>query len=48
MTPRRLAAYLELASHRRREEAAERLAIGALAAQGDSKAIQKELDELGG
>lgn len=44
-SPRRAVAFLVLAGTRRRREAAERLSLTALAAQGDNKAIRKQLKE---
>lgn len=47
MSPKQIAGYLALAALRRKGEMAERLAIGALAAQGERKAINDKLKELG-
>ena len=46
-TPRRLAAWLDLAALRRRDEDADRLTIGALAARGEPKAVEGVLKKLG-
>lgn len=48
LTPRQIAAYLEFSQHLGRIERADTLIITALAAQGDSKAIEKTLKELNG
>jgi hypothetical protein len=48
LTPRQIAAYLEFGEQLDRIERADRLAIAALGAQGDKKAIEKTIKELGG
>lgn len=48
LTPRQVAAYLEFSAQIDREERADALIIGAIAAQGDQKAIEKTLKELNG
>lgn len=45
-TPRQIAGFLELGAARRKHDAAVQLAINALAAQGESKTINKRLREL--
>jgi hypothetical protein len=45
-TPRQLQAFLIIVSHRKQHELAEQLHIGALAAQGDSKAIKDVMRKL--
>jgi hypothetical protein len=47
LTPRQIAAYLELGEKLDRMERANDLAITAIAAQGDKKAIEQTLKELG-
>ena len=47
LTPRQIAAYLEFGERLDRLERANDLAITALAAQGDGKAIEKAIKELG-
>jgi hypothetical protein len=44
-TPRQASAYLRLAQIRREHEAAERLAIAALAARGNSEDLQRQIGE---
>lgn len=44
-SPRQTAAFLAIANRRRARELKEQLAIQALAARGDPKAIQKALKE---
>lgn len=46
MTPREIAAAVHLSSRRRTRDAADRLLLGALAAQGDKKAIEQALSDL--
>ncbi|MDE2467226.1 MAG: hypothetical protein KGL35_00355 [Bradyrhizobium sp.] len=46
MTLRRMNAALELAESRRRRHAAEKLSFAALAARGDGKDIQKQIERL--
>jgi hypothetical protein len=48
LTPRQVAAYLELGAQLDRMERASDLTIAAIAAQGDQKTIEKTLKELGG
>jgi len=45
-TPRRIAAFLNLAHRRMGREAAQALSIGALAARGDAKEIRRQHKEL--
>jgi hypothetical protein len=45
-TPRQLAAFLTIATARRRRELAEQINIQALAARGDEKAMKATLKEL--
>jgi len=45
-TPRQTAAFLAIATHRLRRQMREQLQLGALAAQGDDKAIKATLKEL--
>jgi len=45
-TPRQIAAFLVIATDRRRRELAEQLQINSLAAQGQGKAITAALKEL--
>ena len=47
LTPRQIAAYLEFSRELDRVERADALMIAAIGAQGDSKAIEKTLKELG-
>lgn len=46
MTPREIVASVQLASRRQMREAADRLVLGALAAQGDKKGIEQALADL--
>ena len=46
MTPREIAASLYFAERRRRREAAEQLALGALAARGETHAVKKQIQDL--
>jgi hypothetical protein len=48
LTPRQLSAYLEFSGKLDRMERANDLWTAALGAQGDGKAIEKTLKELGG
>jgi hypothetical protein len=48
LTPRQIAAYLELGERLDRMERANDLAITAIGAQGDKNAIEKTIKELGG
>jgi hypothetical protein len=48
LTPRQIAAYLEFSDKLDRIERANALTIAAIGAQGDSKAIEKTIKELGG
>ena len=48
LTPWQIAAYLEFGEKLDRMERANDLAITALGAQGDGKAIEKAIKELGG
>jgi hypothetical protein len=48
LTPRQLAAYLEFGEKLDRVERANDLTITAIGAQGDQKAIEKTIKELGG
>lgn len=45
-SPRRIVAFSELAAHRKKQELATTLAVHALAAQGDNKAIKKQINQL--
>jgi hypothetical protein len=45
-SPKQIAAFLAIASHRRRREMREQLVLGRLAAQGDDKATKATLKEL--
>ena len=45
-TPKQLAAFLIIAGDRRRREMRDQLQLGALAAQGDGKAIKATLRDL--
>jgi len=47
LTPRQIAAYLEFSDKLHRIERADALMIAAIGAQGDSKAIEKTIKELG-
>ncbi|WP_409188452.1 hypothetical protein [Bradyrhizobium sp. RDM4] len=46
MTPREIMGAFDAAQARRRDQAAERLSIAALGAQGKAASIQKEIDKL--
>src|SRR5206468_10055561 len=46
MTPRQIAASLFFARRRRQREAAESLALGALAARGEPRELKRQLDQL--
>jgi hypothetical protein len=46
MTPREIAGALYFAERRRRREAAEQLALGALAARGEPRALKKQIEDL--
>lgn len=46
MTPKQVSGFLGLEQVRRKAEAAERLSLTALAAQGDGKSINKRISEL--
>jgi hypothetical protein len=48
LTPRQIAAWLEFSEKLDRTERANDLAIMATGAQGDQKAIEKAIKELGG
>lgn len=48
LTPRQIAAWLEFSAKLDRMERADDLAVGAIAAQGDRKAVEKAIKELGG
>jgi hypothetical protein len=48
LTPRQVAAYLEFSDHLDRIERADALLVAAIGSQGDQKAIEKVLKELGG
>jgi hypothetical protein len=47
LTPRQIAAYLEFGERLDRMDRANDLAITAIGAQGDQKAIEKAIKELG-
>ena len=47
LTPRQIAAYLEFSTELDRIERADALMIAAIGAQGDSKAIEKTLRDIG-
>jgi hypothetical protein len=47
LTPRQIAAYLEFSDELDRIERADALMIAAMGAQGDSKAIEKTLRDIG-
>ena len=47
LTPRQIAAYLEFSEKLDRIERANALSIAAIGAQGDSKAIEKTLRDIG-
>jgi hypothetical protein len=46
MTPREIAASLCFAERRRKREAAEQLALTALAARGEARALKKQIEDL--
>ena len=46
MTPRQIAGSLYFARRRRQREAAEQLALGALAARGEPREVKRQLDQL--
>ena len=46
MTPREIAGSLYFAERRRRREAAEQLALGALAARGEPQALKRQIEQL--
>jgi hypothetical protein len=46
MTPRQIAGALYFARRRRQREAAENLALTALAARGESRELKRQLDQL--
>lgn len=46
MTPREIAATLYFAERRRKREAADRLALSALAVRGEPRALKKQIDDL--
>jgi hypothetical protein len=46
MTPREIAGSLYFAERRRKRLAAEQLALGALAARGDPRALKKQIEDL--
>jgi hypothetical protein len=46
MTPREIAGALYFARLRRQREAAEQLALGALAARGEARELKRQLDQL--
>ena len=46
MTPREIAASLYFAERRRKREAAEQLALQALAARGEPRALKKRMEDL--
>ena len=46
MTPREIAASLYFAERRRKREAAEQLALSALAARGEPRALKKQIEDL--
>jgi hypothetical protein len=48
LTPRQIAAYLEFGEKLDRMERANALAVTAIGAQGDEKAIKHAIKELGG
>lgn len=48
MTPRRIAAYVILATQRINEERADELSLGAMASRGDPKALDQIRDKLMG
>jgi hypothetical protein len=46
MTPREIAANFYFAERRRKREAAELLALNALAARGEPRALKKQVEDL--
>jgi hypothetical protein len=46
MTPREIAGSLYFAERRRRRDAAEQLALGALAARGEPRALKRQIEQL--
>jgi len=46
MTPRQIAASLYFARRRRQREAAENLALAALAARGEPREVKRQLDQM--
>ncbi len=46
MTPREIAASLYFADRRRKRDAAEQLALSALAARGEPRALAKQIEDL--
>jgi hypothetical protein len=46
MTPRQIAGCLYFARRRRQREAAENLALAALAARGEPRELKRQLDQL--
>jgi hypothetical protein len=46
MTPREISASLYFAERRRKREAAEQLALGALAARGEPRVVKKQIEDL--
>jgi hypothetical protein len=46
MTPRQIAGALYFARRRRQREAAEQLALGALATRGEPREVKRQLDQL--
>jgi hypothetical protein len=46
MTPREIAASLYFAERRRKREAAEQLALNALAARGEPRVLKKRIEDL--
>lgn len=46
MTPREIAGSLYFAERRRKRQAAEQLALNALAVRGEPRALKKQIEEL--
>jgi hypothetical protein len=46
MTPREIAGSLYFVGRRRKREAAERLALGALTARGEARELKRQLEQL--
>jgi len=46
MTPRQIAGSLYFAERRRRREAAERLALDAIAARGEPRELKRQIERL--